>query len=245
MRVLLVLTSILLTYNHSIAEEIVEGGSVAVETSENYTAPYKERRGQHGVLFAIEMEKFYPTDYESLNNDVYIENVIGTERINLVGFEIGYKHNISIGSISALFNYAKGTADGARTLDVVRQGIAGNIALDGLFSEPWVVPYFQFGAHQFSVAETSRTFSLADSASIAFNYRYGLLFQLNWIENAIDKSSQADALRSSGLENTFIDIYFADHLASSRARDPSDLLSEGEPNLASAGEMGVGLKLEF
>lgn len=139
MRLLLVTTAIIFMFQVSPAQEIVDGGSVAVETSENYTLPYKERRGKHGVLFAIEMEKFYPFDYESLNHDVYVESVIGSDRIDLVGFEIGYKHNISVGSVSALFNYAKGTADGAaRTLDVVRQGLSANVALDGIFNEPWV-----------------------------------------------------------------------------------------------------------
>lgn len=245
MRIPLTLISMLLTAQIAFGEVAAEVGNVALERSEDYSLSYKERRGSHGVLFAIEMEKFYPVDYESLNHDVYIENVIGTGKIDLVGFEIGYKYNVSVLSVAALFTYAKGTAEGARILDVVRQGLSANVALDGFFDEPWVVPYFQAGMHQFSLAETSSTFSLTGSASMAINYRYGLLFQLNWIENAIDKSSQGDALRSSGLENTFIDIYFADHLASGNAQDPTTLGSDGEPNLASAGEIGMGIKLEF
>lgn len=240
-------TALILLFSlQSMAEDSSAAGTVAVETNENYTLPYKERRGKHGLLFAIEMEKFYPFDYQSIKHDgSFVEDVIGTSRINLVGFEIGYKYNVSIGSVAALFTYAKGTGEGARILDIVKQGVSANVTLDALFNEPWVAPYVQVGMHQFSVAETSTTFSLTESDSFALNYRYGLLFQLNWIENSIDKSSQADALRSSGLENTFIDIYFAEHLASSGAQDPSVSGGSGQPNMASSGEMGIGLKLEF
>ena len=247
MRLLRVMTAlaILFSFYQAPAQELDQGDGVAVETSENYSLAYKERRSKHGVLFSIGMEKFYPIDYESLSHDVYIENIIGEDRIDLIGFEIGYKHNVSIGSLAVLFNYAQGTATGTRDLDFVKQGLSGNVALDALFSEPWVAPYFQAGVHQFAVTESTSTTSESASTAFSFNYRYGLLFQLNWIEKAIDKTSQTDALRSSGLENTFVDIYFSQYLPSGGAQDPTVLGSEGEPNLASGGEIGMGLKLEF
>ena len=52
-------------------------------------------------------------------------------------------------------------------------------------------------------------------------------------------------LRSSGLENTYIDVYFADYFPSSEAQDAETLGSEGNVNTASSSEIGIGLKLEF
>lgn len=227
------------------AQDELPSGKIAVESPENYAQAYKQRRSKHGVLFSIGVEKFYPFDYKAIKENKFIEDLIGTDRIDLVGFEIGYKHNISIGSISALFNYAKGSKIGKHDLDLAKQGLSANVALDALFDEPWVVPYIQMGAHQMSITDTSTKSSQSGSASLAINYRYGLLFQINWIEDSIDKTARIDALRSSGLENTYIDVYFAQYMPSGSARDPSSGALDGEPNLASSGEMGLALKLEF
>ena len=227
-------------------------GLVALEKQEDYTKDYKSRRGTHGALFSVSTEAFYPIDYRSLiDNDVYIENIIGENKINLIGIELGYKYNFGVLSAAILGQYSQGSADGAvdsdpTTLKVVKQGFSANVALDGILNEPWVVPYGQIGMHQFTIEEDRAGGSNSSGGTgLSFNYRYGLLFQIDWIENRIDKSAKADQLRSSGLENTFIDVYFANYLASSGAIDPADAASDGDPNLFSSGEMGIGLKMEF
>lgn len=225
-------------------------GLVSLEKQEDYTKNYKSRRGTHGALFSINSESFYPTDYRSLFNDAYIEDIINEDRISLIGLEIGYKYNIGVASAAILAQYSRGSIDGAvagdpRSLQIVKQGLSANVALDGVFNEPWVVPYAQFGMHQFSIEESKSTESQSSGTALSFNYRYGLLFQIDWIENHIDKSAKADQLRSSGLENTYIDVYFANYLASSGAIDPSEPSSDGDPNMFSSGEMGIGLKMEF
>lgn len=230
-------------------------GVVAIEKQEDFSGSYKSRRTTHGALFSVNFEKFYPTDYRSLFNDAYIEEIIKEDRIDLIGIELGYKHNIGPISASVTGTISQGSINGAvagvqRTLKIGKQGLSANIALDGVFEEPWLVPYAQFGAHQFSISETKLSGateeSMSDSTEVSYNYKYGILFQIDWIENLIDKSSKADRLRSSGLENTFIDIYFAEHMASSNARDPSDLTSVAvDPNMFSSGELGLGLKMEF
>ena len=225
-------------------------GLVALEKQEDFTKDYKHRRGTHGALFSVSTEAFYPIDYRSLYNDAYIEDIIGDDKINLIGLEIGYKYNFGPASAAILGQFSQGSIGGSvagnpTTLKIVKQGVSANVALDGILSEPWVVPYGQVGAHQFSVEESRTASSASSSTAISFNYRYGFLFQLDWIENHIDKSAKADQLRSSGLENTFIDIYFSNYLASRGAIDPSDASSDGDPNLFSSGEMGLGLKMEF
>lgn len=223
----------------------VETGTVIVEESQDVTASYKNRRSKHGFVLAFHSESFYPLDYQSMFGDVYIEDIVGSEAIKLTGLELGYKYNISIGSITGLYNYSQGSVGETRTITLSRQALAANVALDGILEEPWVVPYLQVGVHQFSASEDNGTTSESAVTGISFNYRYGLQFQIDWLEALMDSSAKADRLKSSGLENTFIDVYYVDHLASGAAQDPTVLGSEGEPNLLSSGEMGIGLRLEF
>ena len=225
-------------------------GLVALEKQEDYTKDYKDRRGTHGALFSVSTEAFYPIDYRSLYNDAYIEDIINEDKINLIGIEIGYKYNMGPASLAILGQFSQGSITGAvagdpTTLKVVKQGLSANIALDAVLNEPWVVPYAQAGMHQFSIEESRTADSASGGTALSFNYRYGLLFQIDWIENRIDKSAKGDQLRSSGLENTFIDVYFAKYLASSGAINPADSASDGDPNLFSNAEMGIGLKMEF
>lgn len=227
-----------------------ETASVVVETQEDPSLSYKKRRSSHGALFSINKENFYPVDYRSLFNDSYIEDIIGTESMALIGIELGYKHNIGILSFAVLGIYSQGSIEGAfsgatRTIQVGRQGLSANVALDAIFEEPWLAPYAQVGVHQFNVTETTSTDSLSATTGISYNYRYGFLLQLDWIENSFDKSAKADRLRSSGLENTYVDFYFAEHVASNTAIDPTTLAIEGDPNMFSSGEIGIGLKMEF
>ena len=223
-------------------------GKVTVEKPQDVSLPYKQRRSTHGFVFAVHRENFYPLDYQSQFGDVYVEGIIGKDTIPLVGLDIGYKYNVSIGSISAIYNFSQGSIDGsvlARTISLQRQQLAANVALDALFDEPYVVPYLQLGVHQFTASEDDGTTTQSAVTNYSFNYRYGLQFQIDWLESLIDPSAKAERLLSSGMENLFLDIYFVDHMASSGAQDPLVLGSEGEPNLVSGGEMGLGLRLEF
>lgn len=230
--------------------EAQQEGQVTVEKQEDFTLSYKQRRSKHGALFSVTAEKFYPIDYRSLYNDSYIEDIIGGDTIDLVGIELGYKHNIGPLSFAVLGSISQGAIAGAvsaqpRDISVSKFGVSGNIALDALFQEPWVVPYFQVGAHQFNVTESDATTSQSATTNISFNYRYGIMFQLDWIENSFDKTAKEDRLRSSGLENTYLDIYISEYLASSDAIDPTSPISDGDPNMLSSGELGIGLKMEF
>ncbi len=235
-----------------------ESGDVVLEQQTDLTESYKKRRGRHGVLFSVGYEKYFPTDYFSQYRDKYIEEFLGDkESIDLIGLELGYKLNFKLGSISILGNYAQGTKaktdynDGTttreRNLSIGRYGLSANFALDNVMEEPWVVPYGQVGVHQFKVTEDDLAQDEAKemTTQLAFNYRFGLLFQLNWIEKSIDPNTQIDGLRSSGLQNTFIDVYAMTHMASNETYDPADINSEGDPDMSTGMEIGVGLKMEF
>lgn len=238
--------------------EPVNSGDVILEEQTDLSLSYKKRRGKHGVLFSFNYEKFFPVDYFSQYRDKYIEEFLGdNESIDLIGIELGYKLNFKLGSLSILGNYAQGSksksnyTDGTttreRNLSVSRYGLSANLALDNITEEPWIVPYGQVGIHQFQVVEDDLAQDDAKSTTtqFAFNYRLGLLFQLNWIEKSIDPSTHVDGLRSSGLQNTFIDVYAMTHMASNETYDPEDATSEGDPDMSTGMELGVGLKMEF
>lgn len=222
-------------------------GSVLIETPEDFTLSYKARRGTHGALFSLFSETFDPINYQSGYGDALIGDIIGNEVIRLNGLELGYKYNVSIGSVAALFSYSKGGAEkSGRELSITKQSFSANAALDAIFDEPWVVPYGQLSVNLFDIAEEKPgTESFSEASSPTLGYRYGILFQLDWIENALDKEAKAERLYSSGLESTYIDVYYANYIASSNAQDPGTLGSDGEGNLESSGQMGIGLKLEF
>ena len=242
---------VLLIFFGSVAraeEDLDAGGNVKLETQEDYTKSYKQRRSTHGMLLGFSKEDFYPIDYQSLFGDAFVEDIVGSDSINLINFDIGYKYNVSVGSASFLFSYATGArSDGisGRRLSLTKQGLSANVALDGILEEPWAVPYLQVGVHQFNISESTDTASESATTSMSFNYRYGLLFQLDWLEHFMDPNARGDRLRSSGLENTYIDVYYTDYMPSGDAQDAKVLGAEGDPNLLSSGEMGIGLKLEF
>lgn len=240
-------------------------GDVIVEMQSDLTKSYKERRGRHGILFSINYEKYYPGNYFSQYRDKNIEEFLGdSESMNLLGLEFGYKYNFSLGSISILGNYAQGnkskndyaddiiTNKHERNLTISRYGLSINYAADNLMREPWIVPYGQVGLHQFQVTEDDIRV-LPDAAvdakqittQIALNYKFGILFQLNWIEKSIDGNTQYDGLKSSGLQNAFIDLYAMTHLPSSETYDADNPQAAGDPDMSTGTEIGVGFKIEF
>lgn len=258
MRLLLCLSIVFLFSKTTLAESFIESfqetplkeGEVLVEKQEDVNASYKDRRTRHGALLSINYEKYYPTDYFSILGDVYIEDMIGDTPLNLIGVEFGYKLNFALGSLSFLGGYSQGNAKGSvdsvdRYLKVSRQGASIGFALDNLLREPWIVPYGQVGAHQFLIEEEDNVDSSAATTALSLNYKVGLLFQLNWIESYLDPNSHAEGLRSSGLENTFLDVYAMAHMSSNDLADPNVANSEGDPDMKSNAELGIGLKMEF
>lgn len=233
-----------------LSETQAKPGEVIIESQTDLTTSYKKRRGKHGVLFSLNYEKFYPYDYYSLFRDGYIDQIFGTSEISLMGGEVGYKYNFTLGSIYVSANYAQGKESATvekveRSLQFRKQGLSVGLALDNIMEEPWIVPYAQVGAHQFLVEETNGEESDSVTTGIAMNYRFGLLFQLNWLEQSIDPSTHTDGLRSSGLQNTYLDFYMVAHESSSELFNPNDATSTGDPDLKTELLYGLGIKMEF
>jgi hypothetical protein len=211
-------------------------GLVVVERPQDYSQSYKQRRTTHGMLLSVGAEQFFPSSYYSLFKDAGIGDIIGEKRILLFSGEIGYKFNF----------FASGGTNGKaanqpRNLSFVRQGLSANFALDNITEEPILVPYVQGGAHQYLVTESGITGDLSDSAPVAFNYRIGGMLQLDWVESFMDPTAKLQRLKSSKVENVFLDVYYSEYLAASSALDPANPTAIAP----SSGEFGVGLKVEF
>ncbi len=241
------------TTDNTISEVVDEqpqlgDGQVVLERPIDYTLSYSERRSRWGTWFSVNLEQFYPINYYSIINNSFYDEFFNQE-IPLVGGEFGVKYNFVLGSIAAIVGYSQGTATSEAIGSEITAAIskfALNITLDNLFSQPYVAPYGQFGIHTIDWNEVgvSGGSPLEESFTSEMNYHYkvGMLFQLNWIEDKLDPSSRQEALRSSGLENTYIDVFYTSY--AEPAEVSADQNTPGEGNLGSEA-FGVGLKIEF
>ncbi len=221
------------------------------------SAPYKQRRGKHGAIFGVAAEKFYPAEMLSLLDDASIDQILDKQPISLLAVELGYKYNFPLGSFAISYGFATGFATGSlnnasRKIDFKRQNISASYFADMFFNEPWVVPYGSAGITQFILEEEEFTAAATvaeDSITTGFslNYKVGLLFQLNWIESGIDSTTHTEGLRSSGLENTFLDVHLSWYDPTQDLYDPRNAIAtkDSDPNLNAEAQLGIGLKLEF
>lgn len=228
----------------------VGDGEIIVERMKDNTAPYKERRSQFGIIFAINYERFNPLKYTSLVSNASYEEMYGSDNaIPIYGAELGVKYNFQLGSITALVGYGQGhiyddLVNNEITASITKADL--NLALDNLLSEPYIVPFVQVGVHSVDWSETGvlANVNQAEEFTTEYNFHYkaGLSFQLNWIEKSIDPNSQEDALRSSGLENTFLDVFYTSYSKPTEVAQVAGVNGEAD---VSSDEIGVGLKLEF
>lgn len=224
-------------------------GEVIVEQQINNLLPYKQRRTPYGVLFSVNYEQFKPVDYFSFIQKANYDKVTDSKSIPLMGIELGFKYNFSLGAVAAIAGYSTGKIDNGSLLEEMSASITKfdlNFTLDGIMNEPYIAPYIQVGLH--SIDWTERSVDgvkvLEENFTTHYNlhYKAGLSFQLNWIENSIDPQSTEEARISSGLDNTYLDVFYSVY------NEPDTVAlkegDEGEANLNSE-QFGVGLKLEF
>lgn len=226
------------------------GNGVVVENKQNIFQPYIKRRKNWGMIFGVHMENYQPKKYTSLLLNGNFETITGDATVPLISGELGLKYNFGVASIAAVAGYGMGNYGdklvGLENFEVSIMKFSANFTLDGIMNEPYVAPYVQGGMHRFQVTEETNdgTNIGSESPTTTWNmhYRAGLLFQLNWIEGSIDPNSHAEGLRSSGLENTYLDVFYASYMS------PSEISAaegqSGEPDTASS-HIGFGIKMEF
>ncbi|AZZ38222.1 hypothetical protein CIK05_15920 [Bdellovibrio sp. qaytius] len=232
----------------------LRGDEITVESTQDLTTSYKERRKNFGAIFSVNYERYYPSEHVSVIQNKSYEEISDGQSMPVIGAELGVKYNFALGSLAGIFGYGMGHyANEAQNLDGATVKITKldlNFALDNLMSEPWIVPYVQGGIHQLEWEENSFTGSdnVVETliAKPNLHYKLGVMFQLNWIENWIDPSTTQEGLRSSGLENTYLDVFYTGYSAYAEPDPVVGALGsdDGEANLSSSG-LGLGLKLEF
>ncbi len=210
---------------------------VEVVHPEDSLAPYRERRENHGVLFSLNSENFYPKNYLSTLDNVIYTDLYGETPIPIIGAELSYKYNFSLGSISFGVGYGVGTITSSisgdkRTLDITRPFGAVSYFMDNLFREPIVAPYVELKAWQIGVKETSSTDSFSATTEAGFTYSLGVLVQLN----AFDEETSQGATHNYGLENTYLDVFMA---KSTQTQSSEDADTESDFSF------GAGIRLEF
>ena len=223
---------------------------VIVESNQEITATYRERRSALGAIFSINYEPYSPDDYKSLILNKYFDEISDSSSVPLFGAEIGVKYNFALGSIAAIVGYSQGSFSNKdqnlNQIDMSVMKVDLNYTMDNLTSEPWVAPYIQGGIHQTTWSEESKSGTEVLSESFVtepnFHLKEGVLFQLNWIENWIDSTTTEEGLRTSGLQNTFVDIFYSYYMQPTEVAEVTG--AKGEADISSS-SIGAGLKLEF
>ena len=236
-----------------------EADEVVIEKPQEYLKNYRERRSRYGVIASVNFEQYAPNDYFSISQNKFFDEFTKNSKIGLVSGDLGLKVNFDLGSASVLLGVASGQyesdAQNIYSISARIVRLSANFSMDTLMSEPWIVPYGQVGVHQLywtekSYDQTNALINQSLTTPLTFNYKVGLLFQLNWIESYIDPETQVNGLRSSGLENTFIDVFYQHYGNTSEPVEATDssanntVVGTTNADLESS-NFGIGLKLEF
>lgn len=215
---------------------------VEYRSTETTYQSYLKRRSENGLMFGIKMENYFPENYISRIDGYTFEDMFSKTDLTLMTFDIGYKRNLSIGSVYLALVY--GTTmqtledsrinDEKRTFDAKMFGAKFNYIMDALMDEPYVAPYVGASVVGFSLEESAKTQgqSADTAAKTSIGWTVGALLQLNWIESDMSR----EAWLSTGMENTYIDVFLTSY-QNSAAADEVDTYSRFN--------WGVGLTIEF
>lgn len=233
-----------------LVEVIPKEKNVEVELRKKYSN-YRERRETHGFLFNLNAENLYFPDYMSIIDGQLYESMFGQDDVTLVQFQLGYKFNFFLGSLTAGGGFGQGTliddrlqvSDNfvERELTIQKKSIHAQWMLDSILREPFFVPYVGFSMWQLSLSESGVSALPEDGGQIldinldsgnGTALTVGFLVQLNWIE----PDSSRIGYMAQGLENTYLDVFWTQYQNTDNELDPS---FENDFNF------GVGLRLEF
>lgn len=226
------------------ADDLGDGKTIEVNYSAEKMLPYKQRREDWSIVAGFNVEQLFPDGYKSAIDQFSYEELFGSSTLNITQGYVGAKYNMSFGSmgIGGMFGYGSlndgrisGTVnrDVDATLEVTKYGGYANLTLDTLFNEPYVAPYVEGQIYSMEWTESSKSGEEAAGwADIATAFRVGALIQLNWL----DPDSALQARESSGLNNTFLDVFVSFYSASERKDDLS---------FESTANYGAGLSFEY
>lgn len=213
---------------------------VEVRRAEDPFKSYLERRARHGLLFSVSttetlMENM--TTFEGTEEIPYDE-LYTSDTVPFAEIFIGYKFNFpTFASLHIDVGYGHMETESAvsgskRKISISKPEVRAGLILDGLFSEPYVAPYFNGTAWKMSITESNSIDSQSYETDIGFSYTFGLLFQLNWID-----PQPAYKIRSGyNVQNTYLDVFVTQLM---------ETQGEDDPDTSTEASYGVGLRLEF
>lgn len=227
-------------------EALPNDGKIEVVYPADRLVPYRERRSTWGATFAIQNEQMYPSNFISQYDGFTYEKMFGQSPINITQGQVGVKYNFGAGALTAGLLFGAGSVydtiiryeytpvqDIDSELELTKMGASFSYMLDTLFAEPYIVPYIEGQIVRFDWQESTVGLE-AKSGTTDFStvFTVGALVQLNWL----DPASSLEAQKSSGLENTYLDVFASQYQASS---------GTGDPNFETDFNFGAGLRFEF
>lgn len=191
------------------------------------------------MLIGFGLENYKPKNYTSLIDAKTHEELFGDGIIPFGYFELGYKFNFMLGSLSALVGYSQGSLAGAgsgqeRSILMERNTFRFMYIMDNIMSEPYLAPYASFGFWKIGLdeEEPGSGVTLSGESEMGTTLTVGVLIQLNWIESEVSRR----AYIASGMENTYLDLFLAQMGKTS---------SDEDPDFSSEFNLGTGLRVEF
>ena len=215
-----------------------EGAPDLIEVHYDASAltPYRDRVSSWSAISQIQVKSIKPEDFRSRIGGETFQQMFGDHHILIPTLSVGSQYNTAVGGLSLEAQYGVGSIEserlGARRLALSQYGISATFVLDKLMPEPLFAPYFAGDLFIASWEESDSTTTLSGENSYALGYRLGILFQLN----ALDSSTALTAFNSSGLENTYLDIFASQTNTSNKSSDVQ---------LKSPMTIGAGIKLQF
>ncbi len=221
-----------------VCSQASDEGLVEVEPSIDYLAPYLHRRPSVGILFAVGVEHFRPEKYRSVIDDNIYSTIYENKVIPLPEVSLTLRKNFSTFSMGASLDYAMGSVTMASTtkreLELIKKAGSLSLYLDGLWEDPYLVPFIKVQYFTTTYHETVNGASKAGQTSAAISPRFGLMFNLNYLDP--DPNAARNGLRDSGLQNTYLSVYYSQNSTSNQS---------GDPDFESTANWGANVVLEF
>lgn len=226
-----------------VLKEVPAGSSsalVEVQRAEDPFKSYLQRRARSGFLFSVSSTEILMENMTTLEgtNEIPYDELYTGDTVPMAEIFIGYKFNFpTLASVHLDIGYGHMETESAvsgtkRKIAIDKPEVRAGIILDGLFSEPYVAPYFNATAWKMSVTESNSTDSQSYDTAIGFSYTFGLLFQLNWLD-----PQPAYQVRSGyKVQNTYLDVFVTQLM---------ETQGENDPDTSTEPSYGVGLRLEF
>jgi hypothetical protein len=245
--ILLLFCLFLMAENSFAADQLPDGpsdGKIEIEYPADRLVPYRERRSTWGFNFGLQVDQMLPDQYRSPIDDESYTNLFGSSTLNLTQGQLGVKYNFSLGSLGANLVLAAGEIQDSRIgndvhidtdadLQLTKMGLSFSYVMDNLFPEPYVAPYIEGQMFKMDWLEkTKQGVSKSGVTGISTALTIGVLIQLNWI----DSDGAFLAQESSGLQNTYLDLFVSQYNSSGDASDP---------NFQTDYNYGGGLRFEF